>query len=115
MMCDIADVRKRYESVCIIEDNKDRIIKDLVAISENLTEKLRDKRDEIDNNKRLIALLKEDLRNHENMRRDQAKLSFVSVLVDGDVSWKSRQRWEAWRLGSCTAPDPGCPRPYSQS
>ncbi|KAM0116558.1 hypothetical protein ACP6JC_006821 [Aspergillus fumigatus] len=85
MMCDIADVKKRYESVCIIEDNKDRIIKDLVAISENLTEKLRDKRDEIDNNKRLIALLKEDLRNHENMRRDQAKLSFVSVLVDGDV------------------------------
>lgn len=27
MMCDIADVKKRYESVCIIEDNKDRIIK----------------------------------------------------------------------------------------
>ncbi|KAM0107149.1 hypothetical protein ACP6JB_007256 [Aspergillus fumigatus] len=50
---------------------------DLVAISENLTEKLRDKRDEIDNNKRLIALLKEDLRNHENMRRDQFHGSLV--------------------------------------
>ncbi|KAF4212317.1 hypothetical protein CNMCM5878_001420 [Aspergillus fumigatiaffinis] len=82
------NVKRRYGDVCVVEDSKDKIIMDLFAYIEDLTKELRDGRDEVDNHKRLIASFKEENRNLENMledmRRAQAKLSFVSVLVDGD-------------------------------
>ncbi|GAQ09766.1 hypothetical protein ALT_7087 [Aspergillus lentulus] len=88
MMFDIADVKTRYADVRAVEDSKDKIILDLFSYIEDLTKELQDERDVVDNNKRLIASFKEENRNLENMRetmrRDQAKLSFVSVLVDGD-------------------------------
>ncbi|GFG22135.1 CCCH zinc finger DNA binding protein [Aspergillus udagawae] len=84
MMFDIAEVKKRYGDVCVVEDSKDKIIEDLFSYIEDLTGELQAERDELDNRKRLIASFKEEIRNFENMRRDQAKLSFVSVLVDGD-------------------------------
>ncbi|KAF7182600.1 hypothetical protein CNMCM7691_002171 [Aspergillus felis] len=84
MMFDIADVKKRYDDIRVVEDSKDKIIMDLFSCIEDLTGELQNERDEVDKHKRLIASYKEDIRDLKNMRRDQAKLSFVSVLVDGD-------------------------------
>ncbi|PLN85267.1 CCCH zinc finger DNA binding protein [Aspergillus taichungensis] len=87
-MLDIDDMKQRYEDICSVEKTKDDIIQCLFSRIDALQNELQKEKDGVDSDKKHITLLNKENRRIENdlhcMRREQAKLSFVSVLVDGD-------------------------------
>ncbi|KAL3472275.1 CCCH zinc finger DNA binding protein [Aspergillus californicus] len=88
MKFEIQDLRHRYDNLCMAEDRKDKLIADLFENIDELVNRLSAREDEVDNQKRLVASFRDESRKYKNeldcVRRDQGKLSFVSVLVDGD-------------------------------
>ncbi|KAE8386463.1 hypothetical protein BDV23DRAFT_175440 [Aspergillus alliaceus] len=87
-MLDLDDVRKRYRELSNVEDSKEKIIEELFSQVEELQKDLVAAHDEVDNFKHLAGMFKDrsnkDKEALEVKNRDQARLSFVSVLVDGD-------------------------------
>ncbi|KAL5339649.1 hypothetical protein BJX70DRAFT_397596 [Aspergillus crustosus] len=88
IMVDIEALDERYRGLCVIDDNKDRLIADLFSHVNQLHRQLQDQRNELDDQKRLTNSFREENEHHKidlaNSRRDQDKLSYVSVLVDGE-------------------------------
>ncbi|OJJ06522.1 hypothetical protein ASPVEDRAFT_154545 [Aspergillus versicolor CBS 583.65] len=78
----------RYQELRAVEDSKDKIIEDLLAGIKQLGFDFERARDDYDDQKRAAASLREDIKEHKHninaMKRAQDKLSFVSVIVDGD-------------------------------
>ncbi|OGM39778.1 CCCH zinc finger DNA binding protein [Aspergillus bombycis] len=87
-MLDLDDMRRRYRELSSVEDSKEKIIEDLFSQVEELRKDLTKAHDEVDNYKELAGLFKDksnkDKEALEMKNRDHARLSFVSVLVDGD-------------------------------
>ncbi|KAL2828341.1 CCCH zinc finger DNA binding protein [Aspergillus pseudoustus] len=88
MAVDIAALQQRRSWLCTMEDNKDKFIADLIDHVTRLMDSLATERDEVENQKRLVAAFKEDAKTARNeidaFKRAQSKLNYVSVLVDGD-------------------------------
>ncbi|KAF7592318.1 hypothetical protein BBP40_000374 [Aspergillus hancockii] len=87
-MLDMDEVKKRYRELRSAEESKEQIIEELFSRVEGLQKELTEAHNEADNFKQLSGLFKErsnkDKEALEVKNRDQARLSFVSVLVDGD-------------------------------
>ncbi|KAF3385157.1 hypothetical protein F1880_002609 [Penicillium rolfsii] len=110
MMVEIEEFKSRYEAVKAVEQDKDKIIEDLMDEVKRLQEVLFLEKDDSENQRKLVQTFKSESKMHqsekEEMKRDQvcsisiynqfgfsslsdlvilqAKLSVVSVLVDGD-------------------------------
>ncbi|KAK6812464.1 hypothetical protein RU639_011866 [Aspergillus parasiticus] len=87
-MLDLDDMRRRYRELSSVEDSKEKIIEELFSQVEELRKDLTKAHDEVDNHKELVTMFKDksnkDKEALEMKNRDHARLSFVSVLVDGD-------------------------------
>jgi len=87
-MLDQDELRKRYETVKIAEDNKDKITEELFTHVQSLQEALQQEKNESEDQKRLVRFYREDVKRCESeleeKDRMEARLSFVLVLVDGD-------------------------------
>ncbi|KAE8154530.1 hypothetical protein BDV25DRAFT_147430 [Aspergillus avenaceus] len=87
-MFDLDDVKLRYNKLKGIEDSKEKIIEELFSHVKELRRELKESRDEVDNFKHLTGLFKDksnrDREALEVKSREQARLNYVSVLVDGD-------------------------------
>ncbi|PYH93340.1 hypothetical protein BO71DRAFT_327898 [Aspergillus ellipticus CBS 707.79] len=81
-MMDILGIKRRYEAMVTVDDSKDRIIQDLFAQLESLQQVLQDTVEH--NDVPYVKEMKRYKTEYDDLRHDQAKLSFVSVLVDGD-------------------------------
>ncbi|KAL3466900.1 CCCH zinc finger DNA binding protein [Aspergillus heterothallicus] len=88
MTVDIPALLQRRSWLCTMEDSKDKFITDLIDHITNLRDNLTAERNEVENQKRLVAAFKADCRAAESaalkLRLAQTKLKYVSVLVDGD-------------------------------
>ncbi|KAL4879853.1 hypothetical protein BJY04DRAFT_219661 [Aspergillus karnatakaensis] len=87
-MVDIAAVAQRYTNLCSLDDNKDKIIADLFDYVEALETDLETRGDELSDQKRIINSFRTEndklkVELSDNSRR-VGKLSYISVLVDGD-------------------------------
>ncbi|KAJ6113597.1 CCCH zinc finger DNA binding protein [Penicillium sp. IBT 18751x] len=84
-MLDLNELRKRYENIRTIEDTKDKELFDYV---QSLEEALRHEKNQCEDQKKLVGLYREDTKRVESELEERnlmkARLSFVSVLVDGD-------------------------------
>ncbi|OOF94813.1 hypothetical protein ASPCADRAFT_516207 [Aspergillus carbonarius ITEM 5010] len=78
-MIDLLEVKRRYEAVVAVEDSRDKILQNLFAQIESLEKALRHKLGDTE-----FQELKRYKAEYDDLRHDQAKLSYVSVLVDGD-------------------------------
>ncbi|GKZ66886.1 hypothetical protein AnigIFM50267_000974 [Aspergillus niger] len=78
-MIDLLEVKRRYEAVLAVEDSRDKILQNLFAQVESLQKALQNT---LGDGK--FQELKKYKTEYDDLRLDQAKLSFVSVLVDGD-------------------------------
>ncbi|CEJ58600.1 hypothetical protein PMG11_07252 [Penicillium brasilianum] len=87
-MVGLYEFRSRYEAVKAVETDKDKIIEDLMDEVKRLQEALDYEKEEMDNQRTLVQAIKSNAKMYQSevaeMKRIQAKLSFVSVLVDGD-------------------------------
>ncbi|GES59377.1 CCCH zinc finger DNA binding protein [Aspergillus terreus] len=87
-MSDLIELRRKYEALKVTEDSKDAIIERLFSHIQILEAELKDEKNEHENQKRLVQVFKDDATEcktelNENKRKE-ARLQFVSVLVDGD-------------------------------
>ncbi|KAI2999647.1 CCCH zinc finger DNA binding protein [Aspergillus phoenicis ATCC 13157] len=78
-MIDLLEVKRRYEAVLAVEDSRDKILQNLFAQVESLQKALQNTLGDAK-----FQELKKYKTEYDDLRLDQAKLSFVSVLVDGD-------------------------------
>ncbi|GLA34045.1 hypothetical protein AnigIFM63309_004072 [Aspergillus niger] len=78
-MIDLLEVKRRYEAVLAVEDSRDKILQNLFAQVESLQKALQNTLGDVK-----FQELKKYKTEYDDLRLDQAKLSFVSVLVDGD-------------------------------
>ncbi|KAL2801664.1 CCCH zinc finger DNA binding protein [Aspergillus granulosus] len=87
-MANIAELNKRYSALCTTEDNKDRLIKDLLGELQELDAERQTQKHEIDDQKRITNSFRDENERYKadlaTFRRDKDKLSYISVLVDGD-------------------------------
>ncbi|PYH48827.1 CCCH zinc finger DNA binding protein [Aspergillus saccharolyticus JOP 1030-1] len=82
---DLLDLRKRHVNLMAVEDCKDRLIQDLLFEVETLQLALHGERTKLETERYAFTqeLTKCKLEN-EDLRHNKGKLSFVSILVDGD-------------------------------
>ncbi|PYH70076.1 CCCH zinc finger DNA binding protein [Aspergillus vadensis CBS 113365] len=78
-MIDLLEVKRRYEAVLAVEDSRDKILQNLFAQVESLQRALQNTLGDAK-----FQELKKYKTEYDDLRLDQSKLSFVSVLVDGD-------------------------------
>ncbi|KAL5362176.1 hypothetical protein BJX96DRAFT_176919 [Aspergillus floccosus] len=82
------ELRRKYEALKITEDSKDDIIKGLFSHIQSLEDALQREKNEYQDQKRLVQVYKEDAEKLKmallEKSHKEAKLHFVSVLVDGD-------------------------------
>ncbi|KAJ5661908.1 uncharacterized protein N7477_009524 [Penicillium maclennaniae] len=93
-MLDLTELRGRYETVRVTEDSKDKIIearfayKELLSHVQSLQGALQHQKNENQDQKKLVRLYREDAdkcqSELEGKSREEARLQFASVLVDGD-------------------------------
>ncbi|KAJ5320851.1 hypothetical protein N7476_003853 [Penicillium atrosanguineum] len=87
-MIDVGELKQRYEAVRAIDNSKDTVIEELFFKVEQLRNSLKQEKDELEDQKRLVRDYKEDSKKNQDelrkMHEDQARLSYVSVLIDGD-------------------------------
>ncbi|RAK80971.1 uncharacterized protein BO72DRAFT_370106 [Aspergillus fijiensis CBS 313.89] len=82
---DLLGLRKRFGSVMAVDDCKNRLIQDLFFAVETLHSALLNECTKQENERsRFIQELAQYKTEVADLRHDQAKLSFVSILVDGD-------------------------------
>ncbi|OJJ72416.1 hypothetical protein ASPBRDRAFT_175487 [Aspergillus brasiliensis CBS 101740] len=78
-MIDLLEVKRRYEAVLAVEDSRDKILQNLFSQVESLQRALQNTLGDAK-----FQELKKYKTEYDDLRLDQSKLSFVSVLVDGD-------------------------------
>ncbi|PYH31089.1 uncharacterized protein BO87DRAFT_399787 [Aspergillus neoniger CBS 115656] len=78
-MIDLLEVKRRYEAVLAVEDSRDKILQNLFAQVESLQRALQNTLGDAK-----FQEFKKYKTEYDDLRLDQSKLSFVSVLVDGD-------------------------------
>ncbi|QKX60430.1 uncharacterized protein TRUGW13939_07575 [Talaromyces rugulosus] len=89
-MFDIDDVKRQHADACAVEASKDKIItvRELFDYVEALNLELQEVKEEVNDQKRLVASFKEENKKNESklneLQHNESKLSYVSVLVDGD-------------------------------
>ncbi|KAJ5881255.1 uncharacterized protein N7473_012308 [Penicillium subrubescens] len=87
-MVELDKFKSRYEAVKAVEQDKDKIIEDLMEEVKRLQDALYHEKDDLENQRKLVQTFKSESKMHqsetEEMKRNQAKFSFVSVLIDGD-------------------------------
>ncbi|KAL4868464.1 hypothetical protein BDV12DRAFT_103316 [Aspergillus spectabilis] len=87
-MADIAALDDRYRALCTIDDSKHKLIADLFSQIHELERQLRKQKDELNDQTRVIDSFRRDNEKYETdlatICRDKNKLSYISVLIDGD-------------------------------
>ncbi|KAL3455899.1 hypothetical protein BJX64DRAFT_297149 [Aspergillus heterothallicus] len=87
-MANIAHLDARWRTLCTAEDNKDSFIKDLLEHLREFEAKLQIQKQEIENQKRIINSFRDENRDYksklDSISLDKGRLSYISVLVDGD-------------------------------
>ncbi|KAJ5992059.1 hypothetical protein N7451_007783 [Penicillium sp. IBT 35674x] len=87
-MANLMQMKRRYETVRVTEDSKDKIIEELFCCVERLQDDLQQERNESQRQKELVELYRNDVKKTKSELREksdkEAKMKFASVLVDGD-------------------------------
>ncbi|KAJ5160016.1 uncharacterized protein N7482_007020 [Penicillium canariense] len=87
-MVNLNEFTQRHEAVKAVEYGKDKLIEDLIAEVKQLQAALDLEKEGMEDQRTLAKAIKFDLKKYksdmEDMQRKQSKLSFVSVLIDGD-------------------------------
>ncbi|KAJ6110884.1 CCCH zinc finger DNA binding protein [Penicillium sp. IBT 16267x] len=87
-MADLMQLKKRFETVRVTEDSKDKIIEDLLCYVERLQKDLQQEENEYQDQKKLVGAYREEVKKFKSelkeKSRKEAMLKFASVLIDGD-------------------------------
>ncbi|KAI9923969.1 hypothetical protein MW887_007427 [Aspergillus wentii] len=85
---DLSAIKKRHKALLEVEDSKDVIIEELCSRIESLEKDISEKESELEDKKVIVDDAKGKSKKWkgevDELKRERAKLSYVSVLIDGD-------------------------------
>ncbi|KAJ5668863.1 hypothetical protein N7462_009933 [Penicillium macrosclerotiorum] len=80
-MVELDELNSRYEAVRVAEDNKDKIIEELLTYVKDLQKELQLEKNESEDQKKLVQVYKEDARKCEGELKEKSRMEFMDELI----------------------------------